>query len=152
MSYSVGPTRAPFSNIDEVRASLADTDRFWRGWLDGGQFPDHPWREVLQRSALTLKALTYASTGALLAAPTTSLPEYVGGKRNWDYRYTWVRDGSFTLWALHALGFDSEAEDFLAFLGEALELDGCISSGCCGPNPQRPLHRRRLGSYCRGRT
>ena len=116
--------QAPFSNIDEVRASLADTDRFWRGWLDGGQFPDHPWREVLQRSALTLKALTYASTGALLAAPTTSLPEYVGGQRNWDYRYTWIRDGSFTLWALHALGFNSEAEDFLAFLGEALELDG----------------------------
>ena len=116
--------QAPFSNIDEVRASLADTDRFWRGWLDGGQFPDHPWREVLQRSALTLKALTYASTGASLAAPTTSLPEYVGGQRNWDYRYTWIRDGSFTLWALHALGFNSEAEDFLAFLGEALELDG----------------------------
>jgi GH15 family glucan-1,4-alpha-glucosidase len=115
--------QAPIEDIEEARSSLADTDRFWRGWLDGGRFPDHPWRETLQRSALTLKALTYASTGALLAAPTTSLPEYPGGQRNWDYRYTWIRDGSFTLWALHALGFDSEADDFLAFLADALEDD-----------------------------
>jgi len=115
--------QAPIEDIGEARSSLADTGRFWRGWLDGGHFPDHPWRETLQRSALTLKSLTYASTGALLAAPTTSLPEYPGGQRNWDYRYAWIRDGSFTLWALHALGFDSEADDFLAFLADALEDD-----------------------------
>jgi alpha,alpha-trehalase len=115
--------QAPIWDTEEARSSLDDTSRFWRGWLDGGHFPDHPWRETLQRSALTLKALTYASTGALLAAPTTSLPEYPGGQRNWDYRYTWIRDGSFTLWALHALGFDSEADDFLAFLADALEDD-----------------------------
>ena len=119
--------QAPIEDVEEARSALADTDRFWRGWLDGGHFPDHPWRETLQRSALTLKALTYASTGALLAAPTTSLPEYPGGQRNWDYRYTWVRDGSFALWALHALGFDSEADDFLAFFADALEDDPATS-------------------------
>lgn len=110
-------------DMDEVRQILDDTNRFWRGWIDGGRFPDHPWREHLQRSALTLKGLTYAPTGALLAAPTTSLPEHPGGDRNWDYRYAWVRDAAFTLWALHALGFDAEADDFLAFLGDVLEPD-----------------------------
>jgi GH15 family glucan-1,4-alpha-glucosidase len=115
--------RAPIETIDQARKSLDETARFWRGWLDGGDFPDHPWRETLQRSALTLKALTYTSTGALLAAPTTSLPEYPGGRRNWDYRYTWIRDGAFTVWALHALGFDTEADDFLAFLADALDSD-----------------------------
>jgi GH15 family glucan-1,4-alpha-glucosidase len=113
--------RAPTVDRQQARALLDDTNRFWRGWIDGGRFPDHPWREQLQRSALTLKGLTYASTGALLAAPTTSLPEFPGGTRNWDYRYSWVRDAAFALWALHALGFDAEADDFLAFLADVLE-------------------------------
>jgi alpha,alpha-trehalase len=113
--------RPPPGDRTAIDASLLDTSRFWRGWIDGGRFPDHPWQEHLQRSALTLKALTYVSTGALLAAPTTSLPEHPGGDRNWDYRYTWVRDASFTLWALHALGFDAEADDFLAFLADVME-------------------------------
>ncbi|HEX4217416.1 MAG TPA: glycoside hydrolase family 15 protein [Acidimicrobiales bacterium] len=113
--------RPPPADMAEVRDSMADTERFWRGWVDGGRFPDHPWREQLQRSAITLKGLTYASTGALLAAPTTSLPEHPGGRRNWDYRYSWVRDAAFTLWALHALSFDAEADDFLAFLADVIE-------------------------------
>jgi GH15 family glucan-1,4-alpha-glucosidase len=107
------------TNDQDTDALLAETARFWRRWLDGGRFPDHPWREHLQRSALTLKALTYRPTGALLAAPTTSLPEHPGGQRNWDYRYNWVRDSSFTIWTLHALGFEAEADDFIAFLGDA---------------------------------
>ncbi len=107
----------------EVDVYQAETSRFWRGWLDGGRFPDHPWREFLQRSALTLKGLTYAPTGALLAAPTTSLPEAVGGSRNWDYRFTWVRDAAFALRALRSLGFDTEADDFLAFISDALDSD-----------------------------
>ncbi len=113
--------RPPPGDIAGARTSMAETERFWRGWVDGGRYPDHPWREQLQRSAITLKGLTYAPTGALLAAPTTSLPEHLGGGRNWDYRYSWVRDAAFTLWALHALGFDAEADDFLAFLGDAIE-------------------------------
>jgi alpha,alpha-trehalase len=118
LSWADRPSPADNAEVETCRA---DTSRFWRGWIDGGRFPDHPWRENLQRSALTLKGLTYASTGALLAAPTTSLPENPGGQRNWDYRYTWVRDASFALWALHALGFDAEADDFLAFLGDVLK-------------------------------
>lgn len=115
-------TDAPLpSNQEEVDTFRRETSRFWRGWIDSGRFPDHPWRELLQRSALTLKGLSYAPTGALLAAPTTSLPENLGGTRNWDYRYTWIRDTAFTLRALHALGFDTEAGDFLAFLGDVLE-------------------------------
>jgi GH15 family glucan-1,4-alpha-glucosidase len=125
-------------DTDDVPKSLAETNRFWREWIDGGRFPDHPWREHLQRSALTLKALTYLPPGALLAAPTTSLPEHVGGKRNWDYRFTWVRDGSFTLWALAALGFDAEADDFLAFLGDVLEPDGQADSS--GPRVLQVLY------------
>jgi alpha,alpha-trehalase len=112
---------APPSSLEQVEACRGETSRFWRDWIDGGRFPDHPWRELLQRSALTLKGLTYAPTGALLAAPTTSLPENPGGRRNWDYRYTWIRDSAFTLRALHSLGFDSEADDFIAFLGDVLE-------------------------------
>jgi len=111
----------PPASMAEVDAWRTETNRFWRRWIDRGRFPDHPWREHVQRSALTLKGLTYTPTGALLAAPTTSLPEHPGGHRNWDYRYTWVRDSAFTLWALHALGFETEADDFLAFLGDVLE-------------------------------
>jgi len=125
---SWGDTPAPSSRA-EVDTCRAETSRFWRDWIDGGRFPDHPWREFLQRSALTLKGLTYAPTGALLAAPTTSLPENLGGGRNWDYRYTWIRDAAFTLRALHALGFDTEADDFLAFLGDVLETPGGVMSG-----------------------
>jgi len=112
---------------EEVDLFQTETSRFWRGWIDGGRFPDHPWRELLQRSALTLKGLSFAPTGAILAAPTTSLPEHLGGSRNWDYRYTWIRDSAFALRALHALGFDTEADDFLAFLGDVLEPHGSPS-------------------------
>jgi alpha,alpha-trehalase len=104
------------SSLADARKCLETTSAFWRQWLGDGRFPDHPWKIYLQRSALALKALTYAPTGALVAAPTTSLPETPGGERNWDYRYTWIRDATFTLWALHTLGFDLEARDFVAFV------------------------------------
>jgi GH15 family glucan-1,4-alpha-glucosidase len=94
------------------------TAHHWQHWLDRGEFPDHPWRSHLQRSALTLKGLSYGPTGALVAAATTSLPETPGGERNWDYRYTWMRDATFTLWGLHALGLDWEADDFMQFVAD----------------------------------
>ena len=94
------------------------TAQFWRGWLAEGTYPDHPWRIHLERSALALKGLTFMPTGALLAAPTTSLPETPGGERNWDYRYCWMRDATFTLWALHALGLDWEADDFIQYVAD----------------------------------
>jgi GH15 family glucan-1,4-alpha-glucosidase len=103
-------------SVDEAEAWMSDTFHFWRSWLDDGNFPDHPWAGYLQRSALALKGLTYAPTGALVAALTTSLPETPGGERNWDYRFTWMRDATFTLYALHALGLGWEADDFMQFI------------------------------------
>jgi alpha,alpha-trehalase len=107
------------STFEEAGQRLDKTKEFWREWLDHGEFPDHPWRTYLQRSALTLKGLSYAPTGALAAAATTSLPETPGGERNWDYRYAWIRDSTFALWGLYTLGFDYEANDFVNFIADA---------------------------------
>jgi alpha,alpha-trehalase len=101
---------------DDAYHRLVYTADFWHEWLSHGEFPDHPWRTYLQRSALTLKGLTYAPTGAMIAAATTSLPETPGGERNWDYRYAWIRDSTFMLWGLYTLGFDEEANDFFYFI------------------------------------
>jgi GH15 family glucan-1,4-alpha-glucosidase len=109
-------------DLEDAVARLTATTRFWRRWLATTRFPDHPWREAIQRSALTIKGLTYMPTGATVAALTTSLPETPGGERNWDYRYTWMRDTSFTLRTLHILGLDWEAEEFMQFIAD-LELD-----------------------------
>jgi alpha,alpha-trehalase len=97
---------------------LQATEHFWRTWMAEGVYPDHPWRYHLQRSALALKGLTFMPTGALLAAATTSLPETPRGSRNWDYRYCWMRDATFTLWGLHALGLDWEADDFVQYVAD----------------------------------
>ncbi|MFL5782834.1 MAG: glycoside hydrolase family 15 protein [Thermoleophilaceae bacterium] len=102
--------------LEEADEAMGNTRHYWRTWLADGDFPDHPWAGHLQRSALALKGLTYAPTGALVAALTTSLPETPGGERNWDYRFTWMRDATFTLYALHALGLDWEADDFMQFV------------------------------------
>jgi GH15 family glucan-1,4-alpha-glucosidase len=111
------------ADCTEASACLARTVRFWQEWLKHGTFPDHPWRGHLQRSALTLKGLTFARTGAMVAAATTSLPETPGGDRNWDYRYSWIRDSTFTLWSLYTLGFDEEANDFFYFVMDVAESD-----------------------------
>src|SRR5579859_6368677 len=102
--------------VEDAETWMSYTFHYWRSWLTDGDFPDHPWSGHLQRSALALKGLTYAPTGAMVAALTTSLPETPGGERNWDYRYTWMRDATFTLYALHALGLDWEADDFMQFV------------------------------------
>jgi alpha,alpha-trehalase len=104
--------------IDQAEGHMQRTSHFWRSWLAEGTYPDHPWRFHLQRSALVLKGLTFMPTGALVAAPTTSLPETPGGERNWDYRFCWMRDASFTLWALHALGLNWEADDFIQYVAD----------------------------------
>ena len=105
-------------SFEAAEAALDTTSRFWRSWLASGDFPDHRWSDHLQRSALVLKGLTYLPTGAMVAALTTSLPETPGGVRNWDYRYTWMRDATFTLQGMHALGLSWEADDFIQFVGD----------------------------------
>ena len=106
------------TTVDEANGRLAATTGFWRNWLDGARLPDHRWREPIQRSALAIKGLTYMPTGATVAAATTSLPETPGGERNWDYRFTWMRDSTFTLQALHFLNLDWEAEEFMQFVAD----------------------------------
>jgi GH15 family glucan-1,4-alpha-glucosidase len=106
----------PMSDPEESRKLLRTTQSYWWKWINKCTYIG-PYEQQVQRSALILKLLTYAPTGAIVAAPTTSLPEWVGGDRNWDYRYTWLRDASFTLYALFQLGFDDEATDFMEWLG-----------------------------------
>ncbi len=103
-------------DAEQAARTIEETTHHWRRWLQHARIPDHPWRPYLVRSALTLKGLSYAPTGAIMAASTTSLPETLGGERNWDYRYTWVRDSAFMLWALFELGFDDEAYQYFFFL------------------------------------
>ena len=105
-------------DVEDAESRLAATTRFWRGWLGRARIPDHRWRDPIQRSALTIKGLTYMPTGATVAALTTSLPETPGGERNWDYRYTWIRDTTFTLQALHWLNLDWEADEFMQFVAD----------------------------------
>jgi GH15 family glucan-1,4-alpha-glucosidase len=120
LGWSMHPLPATYEEAEEW---LSRTGRFWQEWLKHGTFPDHPWRAHLQRSALTLKGLTYAPSGAMIAAATTSLPETPGGDRNWDYRYSWIRDSTFMLWALYTLGFDEEANDFFYFVADVVEAE-----------------------------
>jgi alpha,alpha-trehalase len=119
VSLSWGEPGAPGSH-EEAFGVLHRTIGFWRDWLSTARVPDHPWRIYIDRSALTLKGLSYAPTGAIMAAATTSLPETPGGARNWDYRYTWIRDSSFMLRSLYRLGFDWEAVEYFAFIIDAV--------------------------------
>jgi GH15 family glucan-1,4-alpha-glucosidase len=128
---------------DEAYDRLVWTAHHWQHWLDHGDFPDHPWRAFLQRSALTLKGLSYAPTGAMVAAATTSLPETPGGERNWDYRYSWIRDSTFMLWGLYTLGFDWEANDFFYFVADVAEGDEDLQI-MYGIDGERELAERTL--------
>jgi len=105
-------------SVEEAAARLEATVRFWRDWLARARIPDHRWRHPIERSALAIKGLTYMPTGATVAALTTSLPETPGGERNWDYRYAWMRDSTFTLQALHYLNLDWEADEFIQFVAD----------------------------------
>ena len=106
------------SDIDPEHA-VADSERWWREWADSCTY-EGPWRDAVMRSLITLKALTYAPTGGIVAAPTTSLPERIGGVRNWDYRYCWLRDATFTLYALHLAGYQGEASAWREWLLRAV--------------------------------
>jgi alpha,alpha-trehalase len=105
-------------DAEQAKARIDATTSFWRSWLGRARIPDHRWRDPIQRSALAIKGLTYMPTGATVAALTTSLPETPGGERNWDYRYTWIRDTTFTLQALHWLNLDWEADEFIQFVAD----------------------------------
>jgi GH15 family glucan-1,4-alpha-glucosidase len=122
VALSWGGAQAP-TTFDDAYRRLVWTAHHWQHWLARGKFPDHPWCSYLQRSALTLRGLTYAPTGAVVAAATTSLPETPGGDRNYDYRFTWIRDATFALWGLYSLGFDWEAVDFFSFIADIAERD-----------------------------
>ncbi|MEV2269768.1 glycoside hydrolase family 15 protein [Nonomuraea africana] len=123
----VAPRSCPSTEAEE---EFTATVAFWRRWLSASRYRGR-WRETVHRSALVLKLLTYAPTGGIVAAPTTSLPEVVGGERNWDYRYVWVRDAAFCVYALLRLGFTEEAEAFMRFL---------TANVCaCPPGPSGPL-------------
>ena len=119
---------------DEFRTTL----RFWQAWIAKSRYQGR-WRETVKRSALALKLLTFAPTGAIVAAPTTSLPERIGGDRNWDYRYTWLRDSAFTIYAFLRIGLSSEAEAFMGFL-ERVSKDAKKSDG---PNVLYGIDGRR---------
>ena len=139
---------------DDAVARIDATVRFWRSWLGRARIPDHRFRDPIQRSALAIKGLTYMPTGATVAALTTSLPETPGGERNWDYRYTWIRDTTFTLQALHWLNLDWEADEFMQFVAdvEATE-DGSlqIMYGIDGRRDLRESTRDDLTGYAGAR-
>jgi GH15 family glucan-1,4-alpha-glucosidase len=114
------PERGPRElHPDQVQEMFAQTRDYWRSWIGQSTYRGR-WREQVERSAMTLKLMTYKPTGALIAAPTTGLPEQPGGERNWDYRYTWVRDASFSVYALLSLGFTEEAEGFVRWLSDRI--------------------------------
>jgi GH15 family glucan-1,4-alpha-glucosidase len=137
-------------SFDEAAARIDSTTRFWRRWLSKARIPDHRLRDPVQRSALTIKGLTYMPTGATVAALTTSLPETPGGERNWDYRYTWIRDTTFTLQALHFLNLDWEAGEFMAFVADLEPTDDGslqIMYGIDGRRDLRETTRDDLTGY-----
>ena len=124
-------------------AELAQTLHCWRAWIRSCTYSG-PYTELVERSALVLKMMTYAPTGAIVAAPTTSLPEELGGERNWDYRFTWLRDGSFTLYALSVLGFTEEAHAFTHWLKRLSFSDGEDLQIMYGIRGERELVERVL--------
>ncbi|WIX88177.1 glycoside hydrolase family 15 protein [Amycolatopsis sp. DG1A-15b] len=112
----------PRPRFADAEAALADTERFWAEWIGRCRY-EGPWPDAVRRALITLKALTYAPTGGILAAATTSLPEQLGGSRNWDYRYCWLRDATFTLQALIGTGYHDEARAWREWLVRAVAGD-----------------------------
>ncbi len=135
------PSYLPWPEVPDAEAALDRTTAFWREWSESATY-DGEWRDLVLRSAITLKALTFAPTGGIVAAPTTSLPERIGGVRNWDYRYCWLRDATFTIYSLTSAGFEHEAVAFRDWLLRAVAGDPAhlqIMYGAAG--------ERRLDEY-----
>ena len=135
----------------ETRDAFQETVDYWRRWLAQSRYEGR-WRETIHRSALTLKLLTYQPTGAIVAAPTTSLPEGIGGERNWDYRFTWIRDAAFSLYALLRLGFTEEAAAFMEWLTERFREPRPAEAGpprSCTGSTAGPSSRRRSSTTSR---
>ncbi|MGG7575663.1 glycoside hydrolase family 15 protein [Streptomyces sirii] len=128
-SSADGPPRE--IRLDEFQQLFDDTIRYWRSWLGQSRYTGR-WREAVERAAVTLKLMTYAPSGALVAAPTAGLPEQLGGERNWDYRFTWIRDASFSVYALLGLGFTDEAKAFIDWLSDRVK-ERVGSQGDSGP-------------------
>ena len=126
MESAGGPPRSV--HPQELVELFNDTVRFWRGWLNRSTYNGR-WQEQVARSAMSLKLMTYAPTGGLVAAPTAALPEQVGGERNWDYRYTWIRDASFSVHALLGLGYADEAAAFGGWLRDRIREQAGEGSG-----------------------
>ncbi|MEV0179894.1 glycoside hydrolase family 15 protein [Streptomyces sp. NPDC050625] len=134
-SAADGPPRQ--IRVAEFQQLFEDTIRFWRTWLSQSRYTGR-WREMLERSAVTLKLMTYAPSGGLVAAPTAALPEQLGGERNWDYRFTWIRDAAFSVYALLGMGFVDEARAFIDWLADrAQDKAGCDS----GTGPLNIMYR-----------
>lgn len=134
-SAAEGPPRQ--IRVAEFQQLFEDTIRFWRTWLSQSRYTGR-WREMLERSAVTLKLMTYAPSGGLVAAPTAALPEQLGGERNWDYRFTWIRDAAFSVYALLGMGFVDEARAFIDWLSDrAQDKAGCDS----GTGPLNIMYR-----------
>jgi len=114
-SSKLRPKENPILSKALLNALLRDTNKYWQTWIARSKYTGR-WREAVHRSALVLKMLVFEETGAIVAAPTFSLPEHVGGQRNWDYRFTWIRDTSFSLYALIRLGFTEEANAYMEFI------------------------------------
>jgi GH15 family glucan-1,4-alpha-glucosidase len=135
----------------QTHSQLLRTEAFWKNWVGQLSYRGR-WRGPVVRSALTLKLLTYSPTGAILAAPTTSLPEVIGGGRNWDYRFSWIRDSATSLWAFRLLGARSEAERFLHWLidnNPSLDLDLKLMYSIDGTSNINELVLRHLEGYRR---
>ena len=126
------PSLVSVAELDDL---FHETRRFWREWNRKSTYTGR-WREMVARSAMTLKLMTYAPTGAMVAAPTAALPEQVGGERNWDYRYTWIRDASFSVYSLLGLGYTDEAEAFVSWL-----MDRVRESVGTGSGPLKVMYR-----------
>jgi GH15 family glucan-1,4-alpha-glucosidase len=136
---------SPSNNGEYVSRSFKETVNYWRTWLGRSTYRGR-WREMVNRSALTLKLLTSLPHGSIVAAPTFGLPENIGGGRNWDYRYTWVRDSTFTLYALMRLGFTQEAEAFLRWIEQRCDEmgDGGSLQVLYGTNGQKQIEETVL--------